>query len=193
MTEAPSPEEIREAVGVLDHVDELESAIDELLEAGFDRSDISLLAGQKAVEEKLGHLYSKVSDLEDDAEVPREAYVSKESMGAAEGALFGSLAYVGAVGAAGVVVASGGALAVVIAAAAAAGGVGGLIGTVLASWLDLHHANYLSEQLDRGGLLLWVRTWNKDQEKRAQEILQKYSAHDVHVHSRKAKAPQVED
>lgn len=193
MAEVESADEIREAVGVMDHVDELESAIDELLEAGFDRADISLLAGHTAVEDKLGHMYQKVSDLEDDAEVPREAYVSKESVGAAEGALFGSLAYVGAVAAAGAIVASGGTLAAVIAAAAAAGGVGGVIGTVLAGWLDLHHANYLAEQLDRGGLLLWVRTWNKDQEKRAQEILGKHSAHDVHVHSRSARAPSVAD
>ena len=40
----------------------------------------------------------------------------------------------------------------------------------------------LQEQLDRGGLLLWVRTWDKDREKRAVDILNKHSGHDVHVH-----------
>jgi hypothetical protein len=95
---------------------------------------------------------------------------------------------VGALATAGVVVASGGALAAVIAATAAAGGAGGLIGSILANWLGDHHAHHLQEQLDRGGLLLWVRTWHADDEKRAVEILKKHSGSDVHVHALPAAA-----
>jgi len=177
-----SAEAIREAVGVFDDLASLEAAIDELLSRGFDRAEISLMAGEEAVEEKLGHMYRKVEDVEDDPAVPRAAYVARESLGAAEGALAGGLLYVGGAVAAGAVFATGGTLAAAITASALAGGAGGLIGTVLASMVGRHHADYLQTQLDRGGLLLWVRTWDAEHEKRASEILSRNSAHDVHIH-----------
>jgi hypothetical protein len=86
--------------------------------------------------------------------------------------------YVGAVAAAGAIVASGGTIAAAIAAAALAGGAGGLIGTFMAKLVGDHHAQYLQRQLDRGGLLLWVRTWNAEDERRAVEILRSYSGGD---------------
>lgn len=172
----------REAVGVFDDLRSIEAAIDALLSNGFDRAEISLLAGQRAVEEKLGHRYRRVDDLEDDPVAPRAAYVSRESVGDAEGALVGGLFYVGAAAAAGAVFASGGTLAAAIAASALAGGAGGVIGSVLASIVGKHHADYLQTQLDRGGLLLWIRTWDVEHEKRATRILSRHSAHDVHVH-----------
>jgi hypothetical protein len=160
----------------------LQDAIDELLSSGFNRAELSLLASEGAVEEQLGHIYEKARELEDDPEVPRSAYVSAESIGAAEGGLFGGLIYVGATAALGAVVASGGTLAAAFSAAALAGGAGGLIGAALAKLLGEHHANRIQEQLDHGGLLLWVRTWDKDHEQRAIEILTRHSAHDVHTH-----------
>jgi hypothetical protein len=119
-----------EAVGVFDGANSLQDAIDELLSSGFDRAEISLLASEHAVEEKLEHAYKKAAELEDDPTVPRVAYVSTESIGDAEGGLIGGLMYVGAVAAAGAVVATGGTLAGVIAVAAMTGGAGGLIGSV---------------------------------------------------------------
>jgi hypothetical protein len=38
------------------------------------------------------------------------------------------------------------------------------------------------DQIDRGGLLLWVRLWNAEDEGRAIEILGRHSAREVHVH-----------
>src|SRR3546814_8046811 len=80
-------------------------------------------------------------------------------------------------------VATGGTLLAVIAGAALAGSAGGLIGSVLAKRLGEHHAQYLHEQIVRGGLLLWVRTRDPTREKRAIEILRKHSADKVHVRS----------
>ena len=85
--------------------------------------------------------------------------------------------------AAGAIVASGGTIATAIAAAAMAGGAGGLIGSFLAKLVGDHHAQYLQRQMDRGGLLLWVRTWDVEKEKRAIEILSKHSDSDVHLHT----------
>ena len=70
-----------------------------------------------------------------------------------------------------------------IAATALAGGAGGLIGSILAKWVGDHHAGYLQEQINHGGLLLWVRTWAAEDEKRAVEILKKHSANGAHVHT----------
>jgi hypothetical protein len=177
-----SPGEVREAVGVFDTADTLQDAIDELQSSGFDRADLSLMTSEHVVEEKLGHKYKKVAELEDNAEVPRTFYVSPESIGEAQGALVGALFYVGAIGAAGLVLATGGTLAAALAGAAVAGGGGGLVGVLLAKLIGKQHAEHLQEQLDRGGLLLWVRTWDEDREKRAVDILKKHSGRDVHVH-----------
>ena len=125
----------------------------------------------------------KVTELEDDPSVPRSAYVSTEAIGEAEGALIGGLVYIGAVAAAGAIVASGGPIAVAIVAAAMTGGAGGLIGSDLAKLVGRHHADHLQEQLRRGGLLLWVRTRDKNHEERAIGVLSKHSAHDVHTHA----------
>jgi hypothetical protein len=174
--------DVREAVGVFDTADALQDAIDELQTSGFDRADLSLMTSEHIVEKKLGHKYRKVSELADDTQVPRTSYVSPETIGEAQGALVGGLFYVGAIGAAGLIFATGGSMAAAVLAASAAGGAGGLIGALLGKFIGERHAQYVQEQLDRGGLLLWVRTWDEDHEKRAVDILKKHSGRDVHVH-----------
>jgi hypothetical protein len=150
----------REAVGVFHDVATLERAIDELESSGFDRSALSLLAGEDTIAEKLGHRFERVEYYEDDEAVPRAAYISREAVGDAEGGLVGGLVYVGAV----------------------AGGLGGVIGSALAGLVGEHHARSLQKQLDRGGILLWVRTPDAEHEARATAILGRHAATDVHVH-----------
>jgi hypothetical protein len=174
---------IPEAVGIFYRNEDLQGAIDELLSSGFHRSELSLLASEAAVQEKLGHHYRSVRALADDPAVPRSAYVSPEAIGDAQGGLIGALVYVGAAAAAGAVIASGGTLAAIITAVVLAGGTGGLLGSVLAKWLGDHHANYLQDQVDRGGLLLWVRTRHAAAERRAVDVLRRHSGGEVHVHT----------
>ena len=183
---------VRECVGVFRDEASLRGAVDELLIAGFDRSSLSLLASAQAVEEKLGHSYDKVAELEDDLGVPRVAYVSSDSRTEGKGAMIGGLGYVGAIGAAGAIVATGGTIAFAILGAAVAGGVGGLIGATLGRFMDQHHARYLQEQLDHGGLLLWVATHGKEQEDKAAELLQRSGAAHVHAHDLPAPAAVME-
>jgi hypothetical protein len=172
----------REAVGVFHDETSLQSAVDELLTAGFDRSHMSLLAGHRAVEEKLGHLYRRVEELEDDPSVPTSAFVDSDSRTEGKAALAGGLAYVGAVAASGAILLSGGTVVIGVVAAAVAGGAGGLLGTVLARMLDKRHVRHLQDQIDHGGILLWVRTNDPDHEARAVEILKRHAGDDVHVH-----------
>lgn len=182
MSTAENPVKNREVVGYFTTPEALQEAIDELLSSGFDRAEISLLASEQAVDEKLGHRYDKVAELEDNTDAPRSCYVSTEARGDAEGGIVGGLLYIGAVSAAGAVVASGGALAAAITAAALAGGAGGLIGTALARFIEVHHAAYIEEQLEHGGMLLWVWARDNEHETRAVNILKKHSGNDVHVH-----------
>ena len=179
---------IREAVGVFHDWSSLQATVDELQISGFDRAEISLLAGESAVEEKLGHVYQKVGELEDDPKVPRAAYVGRDSMVEARVGVIGGLAYVGALAAVGAIVASGGTVVAAIIGAVAAGGGGGLIGSVASRWLGRDRAKQLQAQLDKGGLLLWVRVRDGDHEKRAVDILGKHAADDVHVHDIPASA-----
>ena len=73
---------IREAVGVFDNPEAFQEAIDKLMSSGFDRAELSLLASEQTVDEKLSHHYEKVKELEDNPKIPRAAYVSTESIGA---------------------------------------------------------------------------------------------------------------
>lgn len=114
--------------------------------------------------------------------MPRAAYVSTEAIGDGQGAVIGTLIYVGAGLLMGPVAAAGGTLAAIAAAAALGGGAGGLAGTWLAQHLGDQRAQHIQKQLDHGGLLLWVRTWDAEQENLAVQILGRHSGRDVHVH-----------
>lgn len=184
---------VREAVGVFHHWSNLQGAVDELLAHGFDRAEISLLAGEKAVEDKLGHIYAKVAELEDAADAPRAAFVGRDSITEAKAFAISGLGYVGAVAAIGAVVASGGTLAAVIGAAVAAGLGGAGLGTLLSRAMGREQAHDLETQLNKGGLLLWVRTRDAAHEARAIEVLKKHHGDDVHVHDLAASAEPEDD
>lgn len=141
-----------------------------------------MLASDKAIEEKLHPHYRTVSDLEDDPAVPRGSYMAPESMGDAKGGLIGGLTYLGGLSAAGFVAASGGTLIAVASAGIVAGTLGVAICSVLAASLSKEHTKHVKEHLLHSGLLLWVRTWDREHERRAVEILSKHGADDVHLH-----------
>jgi hypothetical protein len=184
---------VREAVAVFKTHDDLEAAIDDLLTHGFDRAELSVLASEEAVKNQLGHAYRSVRDLEDDASVPQVAYVSSEAIGDAEGAVLGGLVYVGALAGMIPVFASGGALLAGLLAATIGGGAGAAVGSVLSTLIDRHHADYIDAQLQHGGLLLWVRTWNEADEQMAIRILSAHSGSDVHLHGLPELHPALED
>lgn len=173
---------IREAVGVFPDEDSLIKAADALQENGFNHSELSLMASEQAVEHKLGSRYSRVQDAADDPETPRMAFTGPEDAGNAQGVLVGGLMYLGAGAAALSVVASGGALMAAVGAALAGGLVSGGVGSVAASTLGDRRAKEIEQHLQRGGLLLWVRTRTAEQEATAKDILTRHGGEDVHVH-----------
>lgn len=78
--------------------------------------------------------------------------------------------------------ASGGTLLGGVAIAAIAGGAGTTLGAALAEIVGHEHAKHLNEHLNRGGLLLWVRTRDVEAEKKAVDVLRRHSGQDVHLH-----------
>lgn len=168
-----------EAVAVFHDVADLDKAVEALIDAGFDKDDVSLLASEAAVEEKLGQRYERVEEMEDDPAAPRVAYRTLADFAENERTIANSLTYLPAILAAGTVVASAGAVAAAITGAAVGGAV---LSTVLARWLDKTHADHLQEQLEHGGLLLWVNAPTEDKQETAKRILKAHAATDVHVH-----------
>jgi len=148
---------------------------------GFDRSQLSLMATRRTVERSLGQPYSRSEDLADHPDAPHVAFVGCDSRTEARvrrrpPSLCRRRRRRGAI------VAGGGEMAIAIAGALAAGGAGGAVGAVLARILDGYHARRLQEQLERGGILLWVRTTDAEREETACTILQKSGASGVHIH-----------
>jgi hypothetical protein len=170
-----------EAVALFHDVKSLQAAIDELLTSGFDQGCLSVLGNEKAIEDKLGHSYGSTRDLEDNPNVPRATWVPDESI-VAEAACIGTPAYLSAIIGSLMVFASGGTLLGGVAIAAVAGGAGATVGTALAGIVGHEHAKHLNEQLNRGGLLLWVRTRDVEAEKKALDVLRRHSGQDVHLH-----------
>ena len=175
-------ETVHEAVGVFKDAKSLQAALDDLQEHGFMRQELSILADEKTVKQKLGHVYERVEDAEDDPKAPRTIFVPNEVIGEMEGAFIGLPLYIAAVTAVGIVAASGGTFLYATVAAAAAAASGATIGGIIASFIDDHHAGFIENQIHRGGLLLWVHLRSPDLEEKAKKILSRHSAHDVHIH-----------
>ena len=171
-----------EVVGLFHTAKDMQAAIDELQTHGFDRADLSVMASEHAIEEKFKGTYVPVRDLEDRPDVPTMAYVSKEFLGAPEGALVGAFMYVPAVIGLAAVVASGGSLAAAIAAVAITTGAGGAIGAILARLIDRRYAHQIEEHLALGGLLLWAATRDKEHVETAMAVMREHGAEDAHTH-----------
>lgn len=170
---------VREAVAVFDSVADYEAAVHELLEKGFSKDDIQILAGFATVERKFGHRYRRVEELEDVPEAPRTAFVLLEDLEEREKVLANTLTVLPALIAGGLVVGSGGAILAAIAGAAVAGS---LLAAVLGRWMEEKQAKALVEDLEHGGILVWVRVDDPEKERTAVEVLRRRSGRDVHVH-----------
>lgn len=174
---------IPEAVGVFDTFEDLQKAFYDLRMIGIHHSEISLLADEKALKEKLGKAYWRSPDLEDDPRAPRAHFVSEEAIGELEGAIAGGFFFVGSYIAMAALLSPASTLAASIAAIAIGGSPAAVIGTLLARRVGKHHKDYYAHQIEHGGILLWARVRDKEREELAVKIMQGHSGRDVHVHS----------
>ena len=174
--------DIPEAVGVFDTFEAQQAAFYDLRSVGFHHSDISLLGSKEALEEKLGKAYWRASELEDDPRAPRANFVSEEAIGELEGAIAGGFFFVGSAIAMTALLTPASTAAASIAAVAIGGSPAAVIGTLLARRVGKHHKDYYENQIRHGGILMWVRTRDKEREDLAVKILKGHSGRDVHVH-----------
>ncbi|WP_372803485.1 hypothetical protein [Paracoccus seriniphilus] len=172
-----------EAVGVFDSFEALQQAFYDLRMVGFSRYDISLLGSEQALKEKLGERFWQASELEDDPEAPRAAFVSEEAIGELEGSIAGGFFFVGSYVAMAAMMTAASTVAASIAAIAVGGLPALVIGTLLARRAGQHHKDYYATQIEHGGILLWVRVSDKEKEDLAVKIMKEHSGRDVHVHS----------
>jgi hypothetical protein len=174
--------DVPEAVGVFDRFEDLQQAYYDLRTVGFSRHDISLLAREDVLEEKLGRSYWRAEELEDDPRAPRAAFVSEDAIGALEGSIAGGFFYVGSMIALAAMLSPASTLAASIAAVAIGGSPAAVLGILLARREGKRHKEYYANQIEHGGMLLWVRVRDNAHEKMAVEILKGHSGRDVHVH-----------
>lgn len=173
---------VREAVGVFPDDEHLQAAIDELEMAQFPRHDISVLGSKGEMEDTYNKPYRDPHNIKDDARAPRGVHVMPEERSLAEAALVGGGIIVTVVVLTPVLGAAGGPMLSNILLLLALAAVGGLVGFGLAMLLRRTRANRHKKQIRKGGLLLWVGAPTREMEIKAQSILAKHGARDVHVH-----------
>ncbi|HZU88784.1 MAG TPA: hypothetical protein VE993_05960 [Stellaceae bacterium] len=179
---------IREAVAAFSDPARLQSAADELLVRGFDRSFLSVMPPNRDIERRFGPNW-RVEQVMDDPATPRVGFVGPDSRAEGRGLAAGGLGYLGACIAAGATIATGGVLPLVIAVAAAAGAGGGALGTALGRSWNARYTEWLQQQQRRGGIPLWVRTADAEAEKRACEVLTRRGGDKVHIVELPYRAP----
>jgi hypothetical protein len=172
----------REAVGVFAAPDALEAAIDELERSGFDRASISVLGTGDKIRKRLGYVYDRVVDLEDDGRAPRSAPPSRDSQAEGEAAAVAVPSYVGGFAGAAAAIASGTVLTAAISATILGAATGAGLGAFLAHAMARRRNKQIEEQLALGGMVLWVNVPDAETENRAISILTKARAWDIHVH-----------
>jgi hypothetical protein len=173
---------IREAVGVFHDADALNDAVSELISAGVDRAELSLMAQEGLLEGNLAKDYRNTRLAEDDPNAPRQAVYADTDVRHGRTLVTSMASVIAAFAASGIVVLTGGAaLAALAAAVGAAGGVG-TIGALVGKRVGDEQTKHLEGQLTRGGILLWVKIMDPAMGPRICAILSKHAADDVHLH-----------
>lgn len=173
---------VHEVAAVFHDEDQLQKAVDALIEAGFPPAAVSVMGAYEAIQNRLDKHYEPVTELEDDPRVPQKAFVPRDDRRVEEAVVIGAPMYLLGVGGALAAVATGGAAALALAAAAAGGAVGGGIGLMLERVLEKAHAQKLAKDLEAGGILLWVAVANDEREKLAIDVLKRMGGDHVHAH-----------
>ncbi len=183
---------VREVVGIVHDRETLEKVSEALMEAGVDRADISLLAPRKTVIKHLDKFYREPEEVVDEPDAPRTELVLDEDETAIKALSFGTLSAIGSLGALGLVVASGGALAAALIAAGAGGAAGAGLGKLLADKLGAHALDQFESDFRLGGLALFVRVRDPQDEEKIKQTMEQAGAEKIRVHDIELKKTDAE-
>jgi hypothetical protein len=176
---------VREVAGVFHSLDSLEDAGDDLLLAGFDRSEVDVIAPPDEVRRKLGPAlaYIRVEELADVPRVPRQPFLADDDIGNIKAVVASTLGSIAAVITALLVFLSGGSPMQTGVTAALIGFAAAGVGLVLAPRLFGHQKfKDLAPSISARGFIMWCRVHSEEQEDQAREILVRHGANAVRVH-----------
>ena len=177
---APVAGYTREAVGLFLSGHDLQEAIRSLEGAAFPRQDISIMGGRAELERVFGAKVIPPEFAIDNPDTPRQAPARPEEQTIGAAGMIGGTAYVGAMALA---ITAGAVTFPAIISAAVIGGIGGgTLGAVLTKLLGNRYNRHIEEQINKGGLLLWVRTPDLEREDLANRIMITNNAYQVHAH-----------
>lgn len=151
----------REVVGLFAERDGFEAAINALMEAGFEHSDLSVLSSHESI---------------DAAGKPAKPWKDVLT------AMVGELKYEGPLVASGAILLVGGQFAAVVAGliGAAVGGVA--VKEVLDQVTSTPHTEDFARSLEAGSVILWVRVGDEQRQSKALAILEDAGGANVHIH-----------
>lgn len=173
---------LREAVARFDDSEKLEAAVSALQGQGFNRADISFMAHAGAMGEHVAGGYADMREAADDPQAQHETPTESTDVRQGRTLATSLAAVVAAFAAAGFTVATGGAAAVAAGVGAVAGLSAGAAGAVIGQKAGESERQFFEEQVERGGVLIWVHTRDAAAEARALDILRRHGAADVHLH-----------
>ena len=154
---------VTEVVGRFADRRSFQAAVEALLAAGFEPSDLSVLDTHEAL-----------SASETSGEAWRHVLAG----------LVGEVKYVGPLTTAGLIAIASGSIGAAIAAALAAGLASGAIRDLLLEIRATPHTDSFARALENGAVLLWVSAEDQDKQDLATDILYQEGGADVHCHRR---------
>ncbi len=173
---------LREAVAVFDDADRIQDAVDDLELHGFSNAAISRPVSPELIEESLQYEIHSVEQIEDNSEVPREAFVDMHSRAERTIVLLFIPVYIGASIAIGIAAANGMETWQTITLILMMSLIGIAAGGIYSYRMFRRKMDRIKREEELGGHVLWVRTGNIEQENKALLILSRNKGHHVHMH-----------
>jgi hypothetical protein len=174
---------VREVAGVFRSPGQLEEATADLLRAGFDRADLSVMSDIGEVVRKIGAAGLTATELADVPATPRRALVRPEDVVLVSAGAIAMAAFLGAAACALAVIASrGNAIQAALAALGGGAAAGALAAYFAHRFVSRVRRRELRTLVEAGGIVLWVRVTSRESEQRALAILRRHGAAAAHVH-----------
>jgi hypothetical protein len=148
-----------------------EAAVARLVENGISREDVSLLMSRETGGREFGF---------DESTKAPEGAATGAAVGGVLGAIAAGLAAIGTIAIPGLGLVAAGPLLATLAGAGAGGAAGTLIGGLVGSGIPEHEARFYSDAVERGGILLGVRT-DADRSSIVEELLRHNGGESISV------------
>lgn len=170
----------REVAGLFVSAEDLQNAVRDLEGTAFPRQDISVMGSRDDLQNIFGTKTVDPHVAMENPDTPRQALPRSEEKVIGAGAMVGVPAYIGAMA----VALSAGAVSfpAIIGAAVIGGLGGGTLGGIMLKLFGDRDTRHYEEQIEKGGLLLWVRTPDHEREEIAEEIMRRNNGREVHAH-----------